>query len=480
MLETDPRMQPAPRPGPRRPAPALPIHPDAIRAYDIRGSVGEQVLAAGFRRIGQAFATMAGVQGLRRIAVGRDGRTTSPDLEQALVEGLVEGGAQVTRLGLLPTPALAFGVRRLDLDGGVMVTASHNPPGENGLKLLLGGQRIYGQALRDLVASEPERRSGGGVEEQDILQAYVAALARGAESLPPMTVAWDCGNGATGPAVRELTRRLPGRHILLHVEVDGRFPNHHPDPAVEPNLADLRAVVRAQGCDAGFAFDGDGDRIGAVAGDGRIVWSDQLLLLLAQDLLARRPGAVVVGDVKCSRRLFEGIAACGGRAVMAPSGYVLVRETMRRQGALLGGELSGHMFFADDWHGVDDALHAAVRTLKAISRRMGGLAGFLDGLPPSAATPELRIPCRDPARVVARTHRRLAGRGAALDARLGLRVDRPEGWWLLRASGTEAKVTCRCEAEDAEGLARLTAELYRELRASGVEPPAASSDSASR
>lgn len=450
----------------------LPIHPDAIRAYDIRGTVGEHLSAEGFRRLGLNFASLARRRGLRRIAVGRDGRTTSPELEAAVIEGLVQGGIAVTRIGLGPTPKLAFAVRSLDLDGGVMVTASHNPPGENGLKLLLGGERIYGGALRRLARRKATPAPGGSVRGLDVTAAYVQALAADAGALRPMTVAWDCGNGAVGPVARALTPRLPGRHLLLHDEVDGRFPHHHPDPAVEANLEDLKAAVRAEGCDVGFAFDGDGDRMGAVAADGRVVWSDQLLLLLAQDLLARRPGAAVVGDVKCSRLLFDGVAAAGGRPVMSPSGYVLVRETMRDEDALIGGELSGHMFFADAWHGVDDALYAAVRTLLALSRREGGLAAFLDALPPSTATPEMRIPCRDARRVVERTSARLTGRGGgAADGRLGLRVTRPDGWWLLRASGTEPKITCRCEAADPAGLLRLKAELFRELRASGVEPP---------
>lgn len=461
----------------RRPVrpPRSTIHPDAIRAYDVRGVVGRHLTAPGIRAVGLSYATAARERGLRRIAVGRDGRTSSPTFQQALVRGLVEGGIEVTCIGLGPTPMLAFAVRELGLDGGVMVTASHNPPGENGLKLLLGDERIHGEALRRLVAREGRPAPGGWARQADVSAPYLDALGAAAADLRPMTVAWDCGNGATGPLVEALTRLIPGRHLLLHTKVDGTFPNHHPDPAVERNLADLKAAVIAEGCDVGFAFDGDGDRLGAVADTGEVVWSDQLLLLLAQDLLARRPGAWIVGDVKCSRVLFDGIAARGGRPVMAPSGYVLVREAMRTQGALLGGELSGHIFFANEWHGVDDALYAAIRTLAALSRSGRTLGEFLGALPPSAASPEMRICCENPRELVRRTAERLAGAagGLALDDRLGLRVDRPDGWWLLRASGTEPKITCRCEAADAEGLARLEAELFAELRASGLEPESA-------
>lgn len=449
-------------------APRSTIHPDAIRAYDIRGVVGRHLTAPAMRALGQSYAALARERGLRRIAVGRDGRTSSAAFEQALVQGLVEGGMAVTCIGLGPTPMLAFAARELALEGGVMVTASHNPPGENGLKLVLGDQRIYGEALHRLVALDGEAAPGGSVRQADISRPYLDALGAAAAGLRPMTVAWDCGNGATGPIVEALTRRLPGEHLLLHTRLDGRFPNHHPDPAVEGNLADLKAAVLAAGCDVGFAFDGDGDRLGVVANTGRVVWSDQLLLLLGQDLLAHRPGAAIVGDVKCSRVLFEGITARGGRAVMAPSGYVLVREAMRAAGALLGGELSGHIFFASEWHGVDDALYAAIRTLAALCRSGRTLDEFLNALPPSAATPEIRIRCPEPHELVRRTAARVAGAGAAVDDRLGLRVERPDGWWLLRASGTEPKITCRCEAADAEGLARLKAELHAELRASGL------------
>ena len=454
----------------RRRAALAMIHPDAIRAYDIRGVVGRHLTAPAMRRLGLSYSALARQRGLRGIAVGRDGRESSADFEQALAAGLAEGGMAVTCIGLGPTPMLTFAVRELSLDGGVMVTASHNPPGENGVKLLLGDERIYGEALQRLVALEGQATPGGSMRHVDITAPYLDALSAAAAGSRPMTVAWDCGNGATGPMVEALTRRLPGRHVLLHTEVDGRFPNHHPDPAVENNLADLKAAVLAERCDVGFAFDGDGDRLGVVASTGRVVWSDQLLLLLAEDLLARRPGAAIVGDVKCSRILFDGVAARGGRAVMAPSGYVLVREAIRAEGALLGGELSGHIFFANDWHGVDDALFAALQTLAAVSSSGRSLDDFLNALPPSAATPEMRIACAQPRELVRRTAERLAGTGVQVDDRLGLRVNRPDGWWLLRASGTEAKITCRCEAADAAGLARIQAELFAELRASGLEP----------
>ena len=444
------------------------IRPDAVRAYDIRGVAGRQVTAAGVRALGLSYATAARERGLVRVAVGRDGRVSSPALERALVAGLTAGGLTVERIGLGPTPKLAFAVRTRRLDGGIMVTASHNPPDENGLKLLLGAERVHGEALKALVALDGRPAPGGAVSDVSVCDAYVDALAGAASGVRPLSVAWDCGNGATGPAVERLVRRLPGRHVVINAEVDGRFPNHHPDPAVAENLSQLAATVRAHGCDVGIAFDGDGDRIGVVDETGEPVWSDQLLLFLACDLLKLRPGASVVADVKSSRLLFDGVQACGGRPVMAPSGYVLVREAMRRARAPLAGELSGHIFFAD-WHGADDALYAALRTLQALSRTGRSLSAFRRTLPPSYATPELRIPCPDAAWVVRETAERLAIPDDEFDPAMGLRREVAGGWWLIRASGTEPKVTCRCEGETPEALERVKASLFAHLRVCGVE-----------
>ena len=446
-----------------------------MRAYDIRGRVPSQIVAADAHALGLAYAAQARSRGLRRIGVCRDGRTTSPELEFALARGLVDGGMAVHLIGLGPTPMLAFAVRRLELDGGVMVTASHNPPDENGFKLLLGSERIHGAALAALATTRGAPAPGGAMQEADVVDAYVARLAQAAGRMAPLKVAWDCGNGAAGPVVERLVATLPGSHHLLHTQVDGRFPNHHPDPAVEANLADLRDAVLANGCDLGLAFDGDGDRIGVVDAQGQVLWADQLLLFLAGEVLAANPGAAIVADVKSSAVLFEGVRAAGGRAVMAPSGYVLVREAMRRERALLGGELSGHIFYADRWDGTDDGLYVAARLLCALSHSLaegdGGLAAFRRALPATVATPELRIPCPEPrkSQVVAAVAARLRARGLAVDPALGLRVESDDGWWLLRGSGTEPKLTLRCEGKDAAALARIKAALREELAAAGLE-----------
>lgn len=459
--------------GPRPPdvRPEGRIRPQAIRAYDIRGVAGRDIDRAGAYALGLAYAGEARKAGLARIGVGRDGRLSSPSLEQALVWGLMDGGLKIERIGLGPTPMLGFAVRELALDGAIMVTASHNPSAENGFKILMGDQRVHGEALRALVAAPCRRETCGSARSMPVMDGYVEALAHAAEEMAPLKVAWDCGNGATGAVVERLVSRLPGRHKLLNTNVDGRFPAHHPDPADAANLSQLADMVIAEGCDLGVAFDGDGDRLGVVDPQGRIVWADQLLLLLARDMLERRPGAAVVADVKCSKVLFEGVRQAGGRAVLSPSGYVLVRECMQQEAALLGGELSGHIFFGDNgWGGVDDALYAAIRTFLAVSRAPGGLAAFRDGLPLSFATPELRIPCPEDRKgdVVAEVAERLAREGV-FQPELGLRVERPDGWWLLRASGTEPKLTCRCEAAHPDGLDRLRAELREHLQLSGIE-----------
>jgi phosphomannomutase len=386
------------------------------------------------------------------------------------MNGLVSGGAAVEAVGVGPTAMLAFAARFRDVDGWAMVTASHNPAGENGFKLKLGEERVHGVALRRLVARQGDYAPGGNVVSAPVLHAYVDALAAAADGMAPLKIAWDCGNGATGPVVERLAPRLPGGGCVLNARVDGRFPSHHPDPAVASNLAELARTVVQEGCDLGVAFDGDGDRLGVVDQQGQVIWSDQLLLLLAEQELRDQPGAAIAADVKCSSILFSGIEALGGRAVLAPSGYVNVHEAMQRSGAVLAGEFSGHIVFADSWRGADDALYAAIRTFHAVSRTRGGLAGFRSRLPKTFATPELRIPCPEERKdaVVREAARRLADHGADYDPKLGLRVSTPQGWWLLRASGTESMLSCRCEADSPEGLESLEAMLELQLRMSGV------------
>ncbi|HEX8443650.1 MAG TPA: phosphomannomutase/phosphoglucomutase [Allosphingosinicella sp.] len=449
-----------------------PLNPALRKTYDLRGTVGRTLTEEDARSLGLRFAALARARGLSRIAVSRDGRLSSPGLEAALGEGLVAGGMAVHRLPLGPTPIVSFAVHRLGLHGGIMVTGSHNPPDQNGFKLLLGGDPVHGPALAGLWQAEPTEVAGGSVCDVDVSFEYFAALAAEVEGLELGPIAWDSGNGATGAMVERLTARLGGPHHLLHTRIDGRFPNHHPDPSVPENLLELQAAVRREGCALGFAFDGDGDRVGLVDETGAIVWADQLMLLLSRDMLRERPGSAVVADVKSSNLLFDGIAAAGGRPVMGPSGYVLVRERMIREGSPMSGEMSGHIFFGDRWHHADDGLYVAMRTLRAIARSGRSLRAFRESLPATYATPELRLACPDAEKqaVLARVAARLEAEGAAVDRTDGLRVSTTEGWWLLRASGTEPKLTARVEASSPEGRERLQAELFERLEDAGTKP----------
>ncbi|WP_375287371.1 phosphoglucomutase/phosphomannomutase PgmG [Sphingomonas sp.] len=449
------------------------IDPRILREYDIRGVVGQGLDEGAAHAIGRSFATRVRGAGGRRVAVGRDGRTSSPMLEAALVAGLAAGGVDVVRVGLGPSPMLYWAEKRLEVDAGIQVTGSHNPGDQNGFKFVLNSGPFFGDDLQDLAriaAAGAWSEGAGTVEEADVLADYVGHLLSGYAG-GAFRIGWDAGNGAAGPVIERLTALLPGTHRLLYTEVDGRFPNHHPDPTEEANLADLRRLVAAEGLDFGFAFDGDGDRIGAVTSDGRTLWGDQLLAILAGPLLAEHPGAAIVADVKASSALFERIAALGGRPVMWKTGHSNIKVRMREVGAPIGGEMSGHIFFGPpDGGGYDDALYAAVRLIRAIRLSGQTLEALIDAMPPRVSTPDLRFAV-EPARkeaVVAEVIARLEAAGAHVDLIDGARVTTPDGWWLLRASQTEDRLTARAEAADEAKLERLVAEIDAQLVKSGV------------
>jgi len=451
--------------------------PSILREYDIRGIVGETLGPEDASALGRAFGTMLARAGGKRAALGRDGRLSSPELAAALGDGLASCGLDVIRVGRGPTPMLYFASRHLECDGAVMVTGSHNPPDHNGFKMVLKGKAIYGEDIRRLgeIAGSGDFASGRGrIAERAVLEEYVARLLADAALARPLKVAWDAGNGAAGEAMVLLSRRLPGEHILLNERIDGTFPSHHPDPTVPENLEELRAAVLRHGCDLGIAFDGDGDRIGVLDGRGRILWGDQFLVFLAREVLAARPGATVIADVKASKVLFDEIARMGGRPLMWRTGHSLIKAKMAETGAPLAGEMSGHIFFADRYYGYDDALYAAVRLLNVASREPAGLAALADQLPHVVNTPELRIPCGDERKfaVIAEVKARLERQGADVTAVDGVRVSEGDGWWLLRASNTQAVLVARCEAASEAGLGRLKRALGEALAESGVALPA--------
>ena len=454
------------------------LDPGILRAYDIRGIVGETIGPAAYAAIAAGFATMVRERtGGARICVGYDGRLSSPALEAALVEGLAGAGAEVIRIGLGPTPMLYFAAHTLAADAGVMITGSHNPPDHNGIKMMLAGKAFYGddiQTLGRLVADGDFAKADGTVRDEAVSEAYVAALAGGYRSDKPLTVAWDAGNGAAGEIMARLTERLPGTHHLLCETIDGRFPNHHPDPTVPENLSMLIDTVRREGCDLGVAFDGDGDRLGAVDGEGRVLWGDQILCLLAAPVLSEHPGATVIADVKASRVLFDRVAALGGVPLMWRTGHSPIKAKMAETGAPLAGEMSGHIFFADRYYGYDDGLYAAVRLLEVVAESGESAAGLRDSLPRMVNTPELRFACDDARKfaVIDEVAARLAAAAAEVVSIDGVRVSTPDGWWLLRASNTQPVLVARCEAADEAGLARLKQALAAELQASGIAPPA--------
>lgn len=450
------------------------FHPTALREYDVRGIVGTTLTEADAHALGRSFGTVVRRDGGRHVALGRDGRASSPSLSARVAEGVRAAGVDVTDVGLGPTPMLYYAVHALGADGGVMVTGSHNPPDYNGFKMMLKERPFWGADIRALgeMAARGDWESGAGaLATRDIRDAYVDRLLADVR-LPALRIGWDAGNGATGEILERLVARLPGEHHALFTAIDGHFPNHHPDPTVEANLAELKALVADKGLDLGIAFDGDGDRIGAVDGQGRVVWGDQLLMILAEALLRELPGATIIADVKASQALFDRVADLGGTPLMWRTGHSLIKAKMKETGAPLAGEMSGHIFYAHGWYGFDDALYAALRLIEALGMLGRSLAELRDSMPAVVNTPEMRFSCPEERKfqVVEEVLARLAAEGVEVNATDGARVNTADGWWLLRASNTQDVVVARAEARDAAGLARLQAEIERQLALSGVSP----------
>ncbi len=450
--------------------------PTILREYDIRGIIDKTLSADDAYAIGRAFGTGVVRNGGSTVCVGYDGRLSSPEMEQAVVDGLKDCGLEAIRVGLGPTPMLYFAVNVLDAAGGIMVSGSHNPPDYNGFKMMRGPKPFYGDDIQGLgtLAAAADYESGAGSDRAEpMLERYVGRVLQDYKSGRELKVAWDAGNGSAGEAMVKVCAELPGEHILLNERIDGMFPVHHPDPTVVENLQQLRDVVLAEKCDLGIAFDGDGDRIGVVDGDGEILWGDQLMVVWAADILSAHPGATIIADVKASQVLFDQIADMGGEPVMWKTGHSLIKAKMAETGALLAGEMSGHIFFADRYFGYDDALYAAIRLLACLSQRDDSLADIRRRLPQPLNTPELRFPCSEERKfaVVDEVRNRLARDGANVSDIDGVRVLTDDGWWLLRSSNTQDVLVARCEAATGEGLQRLKDALVAQVRLSGIEPP---------
>ena len=457
--------------------------PGILREYDIRGVFGETLGPNDARALGRSFGSVVAQRGGTCVAVGYDGRISSPLLEHALVEGLNASGIDVIRIGMGPTPMLYYAEASMpEVQGGIQVTGSHNPANHNGFKMVLEGRSFYGADIVDLgrIADEGAWISGNGQTTTiDIMDAYVSRLMDeisgiekigGIEEIGRLSIGWDAGNGAAGPVIEALTARLPGQHVLLFTTVDGHFPNHHPDPTVEANLADLREAVVLRRLDFGLAFDGDGDRIGVIDGRGRVIWGDQLLAIFAQDVLQTLPESTVIADVKASSALFARIAELGGKPLMWKTGHSPIKSKMKETGAPLAGEMTGHVCFADRYYGFDDALYAAVRLIGASVRLGQSVTQMRDVMPEMVNTPELRFQVDDARKfaVVDEVRERLMAMGAQVNDVDGVRVDTADGWWLLRASNTQDALVARAESSSEAGLARLLAAVDAQLGASGI------------
>jgi phosphomannomutase/phosphoglucomutase len=442
-----------------------------FKAYDIRGVVGTTLDAGVAHQIGQAFGMAVLAKGEQRVVIGRDGRLSGPELASALARGLQAAGVDVIDLGVVATPMVYYGTKVLGATSGIMVTGSHNPPDYNGFKMVLAGEAIHGAtitALYDSIAahdrgahSEPGQRQGA-YSTHDIRADYLARIIGDVKLARPIKLAVDCGNGVAGAFAGDLFRGMGCDVVELFCEVDGNFPNHHPDPAHPENLQDLIRSLRETDAEIGIAFDGDGDRLGVVTKDGQIIYPDRQMMLFAADVLTRHPGAQILYDVKCTRHLAPYIASHGGVPLMWKTGHSLVKAKLRETGAPLGGEMSGHIFFSDRWYGFDDGLYAGARLLELLTR-VGDPSALLNALPQSDSTPELHLELLEGENVVLidkLRHAQFPGHERIITID-GLRVEYPDGFGLARSSNTTPVVVMRFEAETPQALARIQAEFKR-------------------
>ncbi|HYA35937.1 MAG TPA: phosphomannomutase/phosphoglucomutase [Candidatus Binataceae bacterium] len=445
-----------------------------FREYDIRGIVENDFDDRFVVDLGRAYATILNRAGKRRITLGRDCRLSSDRLRDLLLEGVLGGGIDVVDIGVVPTPLLYFSVRHWEMDGGAMITGSHNAAEYNGFKLGVGPTTIFGADIQkvadiiergDFVSSQRK----GSVTERPVLPDYQAYVKNDIKLRPGLKVVVDGGNGTGGVVGAPLMRALGADTIDLYIEMDGRFPNHHPDPTVEENMRDLAAAVKSNRAELGIAYDGDADRIGAIDENGRIVWGDELMVIFSRAILKQRPGATFIGDVKCSQRMYDDIARHGGRPVMWKTGHSLIKSKLKEERAALAGEMSGHMFFADRYYGFDDAIYASMRLLEIVSQSGRGLAHLLADLPQSHFTPEIRIDCPDDRKFdVVRRAAEFFSKHYDVIAIDGARVKFPNGWGLVRASNTQPALVLRFEASDPKSLGEIRSLFESKLKELGA------------
>jgi phosphomannomutase/phosphoglucomutase len=450
------------------------MNPQVFREYDIRGIVEEDFDPEFVVNLGRAYATILIEAGKRNITLGRDCRLSSDALRENLIEGLLPAGINISDVGVVPTPLLYFSMLHWKMDGGAMITGSHNAAEYNGFKLGVGPTTIFGeeiQRVRQIMEAHAFKTTGttGALINRPVLPDYREYIKRNIKLTPGMKVAVDGGNGCGGVVAAPLMREMGLETVDLYVEMDGRFPHHHPDPTVEENMRDLQAAVKNSGALIGIAYDGDADRIGAVDENQRIVWGDELMVVFSRSILKERTGAAIIGDVKCSHRLYDDIARHGGRPIMWKTGHSLIKSKLKQENAALAGEMSGHMFFNDRYYGFDDAIYASMRLLEILGHEGRGLGALLSDLPKTCFTPEIRIDCPDDRKfeVVRRAADYFRRNYETVDID-GVRVTFPEGWGLVRASNTQPALVMRFEAADPKTLDEIRSTFERKLKELGA------------
>ena len=451
-------------------ASVAPQFPDSIfRAYDIRGVVPQTLTAETAYWIGRAIGAESLAKNEPNVSVGRDGRLSGPELVERLIQGVADSGCKVSDVGLVPTPALYYAANVLAGKSGVMLTGSHNPSNYNGFKIVIAGDTLANeqiQALHTRLKTNDLSWGEGNIERVDILSRYADVITQDIKLVKRLKVVVDCGNGAAGVIAPQLIEALGCEVIPLFCEVDGNFPNHHPDPGKPENLVDLIAKVKETNADVGLAFDGDGDRVGVVTNKGTMVFPDRLLMLFAQDVLERNPAAEIIFDVKCTRRLAPWIEECGGRPLMWKTGHSLIKKKMKETGALLAGEMSGHIFFKERWFGFDDGIYSAARLLEILSKRQETAEELFETFPNDISTPEINIDVTDESKfsIIEALHDAQWGEAAELTSIDGVRVDYPHGWGLVRASNTTPVLVLRFEAETEAELQRIKDVFHAQLK----------------